>query len=68
MPGHQFWSDDVSPGEVDARAFERLVGHRQVTDAHLLTLARKRGGRLATLDRGLLELAPDDPSAVELIA
>jgi toxin-antitoxin system PIN domain toxin len=67
LGGHEFWSDDVSPAESDARAFERLVGHRQLTDAHLLTLARKRGGRLATLDRGLLELAFDDPSSVDLI-
>jgi len=67
LPGHQFWTDDVSPADSDARAFEHLVGHRQVTDAHLLTLARKRGGTLVTLDRGLLELSPDDASSVDLI-
>ena len=67
LPGHEFWSDDVSPTDPDAGAFDGLVGHRQVTDAHLLTLARKRGGRLATFDRGLLELAGDGSSGVELI-
>ncbi len=67
LAGHVFWPDDVSPTDVHAPAFGRLVGHRQVTDAHLLTLAQRQGGRLATLDRGLLELAPDDPIAVELI-
>jgi predicted nucleic acid-binding protein len=30
-----------------------------VTDAHLLALAIRRGGRLATLDRGLVDLAPE---------
>lgn len=67
LPGHVFWSDDVSPVAEDAPAFGRLVGYRQVTDAHLLTLSRKRGGTLATLDRGILELAGDDPSGVEVI-
>lgn len=71
VKGHTFWADDVSP--VDAgidsgpTAFARVVGYRQVTDAHLLTLAIRRGGRLATFDRGVTELAPDNPSAVELI-
>jgi toxin-antitoxin system PIN domain toxin len=67
LPGHEFWIDDISPANSDAGAFERLVGHRQVTDAHLLTLARKRGGVLATLDRGLLELSSENPSSVDLI-
>lgn len=67
LTGHVFWADDVSPSDVDAHAFGRLVGYRQVTDAHLLSLARKRGGTLATLDRGLLELAGDDLSSVEVI-
>jgi predicted nucleic acid-binding protein len=33
------------------------VGHRQVTDAHLLALGRRHGGAVATLDRGLLALS-----------
>jgi predicted nucleic acid-binding protein len=42
------------------------VGHRQITDAHLLCLATARGGRLATLDRKLQELVPDgvDPDEI----
>ncbi len=48
--------------------FERIVGYRQVTDAHLLTLAIEKGGRLATFDRGIREIAPEDLSdVVELI-
>jgi len=48
--------------------FNHLVGFRQVTDAHLLTLAIRRGGRLATFDRGIVELLPKGSNAcVELI-
>jgi toxin-antitoxin system PIN domain toxin len=68
LPGRSFWHDDVSPAETDAGPFARLVGYRQVSDAHLVTLAIRRGGRLATFDRGLPDLVPDDPSVVELIA
>jgi len=64
---HTFWADDVSPVDRDAIAFERVVGYRQVTDAHLLSLAIRRGGRMATFDRGVPELLPDDPDRVELI-
>ena len=67
LPGHVFWDDDVSPADDDARPFSRVVGHRQVTDAHLLTLAIRRGGRLATFDRGVAELARDEAGVVELI-
>ena len=38
----------------------RITGSRaQMTDAHLLALAIRRGGRLATFDRGLVDLAPE---------
>ena len=67
LPGHTFWDDDVSPVDSDATAFEKVVGYRQVTDAHLLSLAMRRGGCLATFDRGVTELAADMPSAVDLI-
>lgn len=37
--GHRFLSDDVSLVDDDVPT---IVGHRQITDAHLLTLARRR--------------------------
>lgn len=37
-----------------------VIGHRQVTDAYLVALARHHGGRLATLDRGLAALHGED--------
>lgn len=60
-PGHQFWVDDVSPTDDDVPS---LLGHRQVTDAQLLTLARRRGGAVLTFDTGLAALGGDD---VELL-
>jgi toxin-antitoxin system PIN domain toxin len=52
--GHSFLTDDVSIGDPD---FPRIVGHRQVTDGHLLTLARRHGVRLVTFDAALSTLA-----------
>jgi uncharacterized protein len=52
--GHRFLSDDVSLTDDDVPT---IVGHRQVTDAHLLTLARRRGVRLVTFDAAIASLA-----------
>jgi toxin-antitoxin system PIN domain toxin len=52
--GHVFLSDDVSPTEAD---FPQVFGHRQVTDAHLLTLARRHRVDLVTFDSGIEELS-----------
>ncbi|MGH9380333.1 MAG: TA system VapC family ribonuclease toxin [Thermoanaerobaculia bacterium] len=69
LPGHVFWSDDVSIARSQACALDYLTGHRQVTDAHLLALATLRGGRLATLDRRIEALVPEgvEPSEVLLL-
>lgn len=60
MPGHEFWRDDTSLATGNSLAEERLLGHKQVTDAHLLSLVIGRGGRLVTFDRGVRELVPDE--------
>ncbi len=52
--GHRFLTDDVSLSDSDVPA---ITGHRQVTDAHLLTLARRRGMRLVTFDGGILTMS-----------
>ena len=47
---HEFWADDASltdPAVLDPTA---LLGPRQVTDAYLLALAVRHGGRLVTFD------------------
>jgi len=59
---HRFLADDVSITDSD---FPRIAGHRQVTDAHLLTLARRRAVRLVTFDAGLALLGGD--GEVELL-
>lgn len=53
---HAFWADDVS---IDAESMRAVIGHRQVTDAHLVALARRYGGRLATFDHGLTAVHSD---------
>jgi len=58
---HCFLVDDVSMTDDDVPA---LVGHRQVTDAHLLTIARRHGLRVITFDGGVRALGGPD---VELL-
>ena len=53
---HHFWPDDLAYADVE---WKGVLGHGQVTDAYLAALARKHGGRLVTLDRGLAALHHD---------
>ncbi len=63
VDGHRFLANDVSPVDADVPT---VAGHRQVTDALLLTLARRHGLRLVTFDAGVAALAPSRD--VELLA
>jgi len=56
LSGHGFWKDDIPVTGALAEA-ANLTGHRQITDAYLVALARAHNGILATLDRGLLNLS-----------
>ena len=49
-PRHIFWPETFGYEEVQ---MTRVRGHRQVTDAWLAEFARRRGGKLATMDHGL---------------
>jgi uncharacterized protein len=60
-PQHEFWPDDVPYIDVPC---EGIIGHRQITDAYLAQLARTRGARIATFDRGMAKLHSD---VVELV-
>lgn len=51
--GHRFIADDVSQVDDD---MPHVAGYRQVTDAHLLTLARRHSIRLVTFDAAILAL------------
>ena len=66
LPEHKFWPADL--GLLDALVkLEPIIGHRQITDAYLLALARARRGILATLDRGVLALTGEKEQGVELL-
>ena len=68
---HAFWPDEIPLAEAIAFAGSKLLGHQQVTDAYLLGLVLRRGGRLATLDERITALAEPDSvqrRAVEVIA
>ncbi|NJL26657.1 MAG: PIN domain-containing protein [Thermoanaerobaculia bacterium] len=68
LPHHVFWVDDVSLASSEHVDASRLLGYRQVTDAHLLALALRHGGRLATLDAGVRELVPRGRDRTEVVA
>lgn len=54
---HRFLTNDVSLTDADVPS---IVGHRQVTDALLLTVARRAGVSLVTFDSALAALAGED--------
>jgi uncharacterized protein len=57
---HQHLPVDVALVDVLTHCTGGVVGHRQVTDAWLITLANKRGARLATFDRRMSTLLATD--------
>lgn len=57
QPWHTFWPDAIA---YEGAHLVGVIGHRQVTDAYLVALARHHDGRVATLDQGLAALHPDD--------
>ena len=52
-PLHQFWPDDVSLLDPKISASSRIHGPRQLTDAYLLALAVRHGGRFVTFDASI---------------
>lgn len=65
-PRHLFWVDDLDIGADGAGLPAWVQGHRQVSDAHLVRLAARHKGRVATFD-GALHAAAGG-GLVELIA
>ncbi len=56
LPGCEFWADSLSYVDTD---LSHVRGHRQVADAHLVSLAASRADAvLATLDEGLVQSLP----------
>jgi toxin-antitoxin system PIN domain toxin len=52
-PDHTFWPDDISLSDDEWFNADGILGPNQITDAYLLALAVKNGGRLVTLDRSI---------------
>jgi len=55
-PRCEFWPDSISYIDADLTT---VHGHRHVTDSYLVSLARSRGGLLATLDNPLTHRHPE---------
>jgi toxin-antitoxin system PIN domain toxin len=67
---HRFWSDSIAYAKAAEPMRERIKGHRQITDAYLLGLAIHHDGKLATLDKRIVELVPEghkERAHIELI-
>ena len=56
LPSCEFWPDSISYADV---GLDHVVGHRQVTDAYLVSLARTHSAALATLDAALANSIPE---------
>ena len=67
LPGHEFWPDDIAFASSRLIDDSRVLGHRQVTDAHVIAIAIRNSGTVATLDRGILELVPRDCDPNEVV-
>jgi hypothetical protein len=70
-PHHVFLPDDLSIADRQWVAVEKLIGYRQVTDAHLLGVALKNSAQCVTLDHSMVSLVPagfDPKQAVTVIA
>jgi uncharacterized protein len=57
---HRLLPLDFGFGDALACCSGGVVGHRQVTDAYLLTAAVRAGARLLTFDRGIAQLLATD--------
>lgn len=62
-PRHTFWPDVLGYAQI---GWAGVLGHRQVTDRYLVALARHHGGRVATFDRGLAALHPEDALLIDV--
>ena len=52
-PLHVFWTDEANYLDLPEKG---VIGHRQVTDAYLVLLAREKGGALSSMDDALVAM------------
>ncbi len=57
-PEHHFWIQDKPVEEIHTEMMVRIMGPKQMSDAILLDLAIKNGGKLVTFDAKILHLLP----------
>lgn len=50
---HEFWAYDISLLDENFITWQRITGHRQITDAYLLAIAVQHHGRFVTFDARL---------------
>ena len=69
-PQHEYWEEAGAPSQTGLLRHPSHIGHRQVTDVYLLSLAADRSQCVATLDRGLVSFATaaELADAVELVS
>lgn len=68
LPGHAFWSDDISMLDSERINGARLLDSSHVTDSYLLALALSHKGQLATFDRRIpIESVIEGSKALHLI-
>ena len=65
---HRLLPLDFSFPDVAALCTGGLVGHRQVTDAWLLTAAARAGARLLTFDTGVRQLLASEEERARLVS
>ena len=57
---HVFWPEQISLLKKGLIRWERMLGHRQITDSYLLALAVTHGGRFVSFDQRIcVDLVPD---------
>jgi uncharacterized protein len=66
-PKHTLLPMDFGFEEVLGRCTGGLFGHRQITDAYLLTTAARHGMKLLTFDSGISQLLATDTERSQLL-
>lgn len=64
---HRFLPCDISLLDFQSVAADRLLGHRQITDAYLLALAVKHGARFVTFDANVPVAAVPGASGEDVV-
>ena len=67
-PAHRFWADEIGLLQAVKSLAPQLNGHQQVTDAYLLGLAVHKGGKLATMDKSITLLLPENSRSSDFVA